>query len=381
MVHFPSSRRRLTRLGLRPNLEALEGRFCLNAATSAMHLSGGAHSAIKPMAKSTADYSYVRTGNANNAQPMKGSGGVALEGGGTDVSQAFQWMISQMGGKGDFLVLTAVKNTGYDSYISKLGNTNSVATLEIPSRAAANDPAVISYIQNADAVFIAGGAQNDYINFWQGTGVQTALGNDIERGVPVGGTSAGADVIGQFIYSAEGNSVTSAEALANPTNSDMTFAHDFVSSSEPPPGSPPGTPPVLGYLNNTLVDTHFVTEDRLGRMTAFLASVQNNGWSSAPMGIGINEETALLITKDGIGTVVGNAKATSPPQVDFFDTSNVTNLVVQPNQPLTYYPIQEAMVLPGGTFDLSDWAASWQVTNAYTTHATITVTNGVLSSS
>jgi cyanophycinase-like exopeptidase len=161
----------------------------------------------------------------------------------------------------------------------------------------------------------------------------------------------------------------------------MTFAHDFVSSSEPPPGSPTGTPPVLGYLNNTLVDTHFVTEDRLGRMTAFLASVQNNGWSSAPMGIGINEETALLITKDGIGTVVGNAKATSPPQVDFFDTSNVTNLVVQPKLPLTYYPIQEATVLPGGTFDLTNWATSITKMSLFTTHSTITVNAGVLTSS
>jgi cyanophycinase len=264
-----------------------------------------------------------------------------------------------------------VKNTGYNSYISKLGGTNSVATLEIPSRAGAMDPAVSQIIESADALFIAGGAQNDYLNFWKGTPVQTAIAADISRGTPVGGTSAGTDVIGQFIYSALNNSVTSSAALANPFNSDMTFDENFVSS-----------PGLLPFLNNTLVDTHFITEDRLGRMTAFLARVDSNGWSQhkKPMGIGINEQTALLITPDGNAQVIGNAKATSPPQVDFFETPGLPQ-VCQPNEPLTYFPIQEETVLPGGTFDLSDWAASWQVTNAYTTHATITVTNGVLSSS
>ena len=49
--------------------------------------------------KSNADYTYTRKGNAQNvATPVEG--GVALEGGGTDVSQAFQWMITHMGGKG-----------------------------------------------------------------------------------------------------------------------------------------------------------------------------------------------------------------------------------------------------------------------------------------
>jgi cyanophycinase len=227
---------------------------------------------------------------------MQGLGGVALEGGGTDVDQAFQWMIGQMGGKGDFLVLRATKDAKYDSYIYKFGGANSVATLDIPSLAAAQDPAVAQIIQNADAIFIAGGAQNDYLNFWKGTPVQAAIVADVARGVPIGGTSAGTDVIGQFIYSALNNSVTSAAALANPFNSDMTFDENFISS--PPSHSAAA---VLPFLNNTLVDTHFITRDRTGRMIAFLARVDANGWSpnDQPMGIGINEQTALLINADG----------------------------------------------------------------------------------
>src|SRR5262249_5859825 len=153
-------------------------------------------------------------------------------------------------------------------------------------------------------------------------------------------------------------------ALANPFNSDMTFDQNFVSSST-----------LLPFLNNTLVDTHFVTQDRTGRMVAFLARVDTNGWSpnDQPMGIGINEQTALLITPDGHAQVVGNTKTKSPPEIDFFMTPG-TPEVCQPGQPLTYTSLQVERVLPGGTFDLSNWAASWQVNNAYTTHFTVSVT-------
>jgi hypothetical protein len=141
----------------------------------------------------------------------------------------------------------------------------------------------------------------------------------------------------------------------------MTFDQNFVSS-----------PAQLPFLNNTLIDTHFITRDRTGRMVAFLARVDTNGWSpnNQPLGIGINEQTAL-ITPDGQAQVVGNAKAKSPPEVDFFQTPGLPQ-VCQAGQPLTYSPILVDRLIPSGTFILSDWASSWHTTS------TISVTNGVL---
>jgi cyanophycinase-like exopeptidase len=382
-VRIPTRRR--VRVHYGPALEALESRLCLSS-PAALDISTAAPAAVAHRAPSTADYTYTRQGSSQNAGQMTGLGGVALEGGGTDVAAAFQWMISHMGGKGDFLVLTAVNNTGYNSYISKLGGVNSVASLEIPSRAGAMDPAVKAIIESADAVFIAGGAQNDYINFWQGTPVQVAIADDIGRNVPIGGTSAGADVIGQLIYSAENNSATSAAALANPFNTDMTFAQNFVSSVPPLP--------VLPLLNNTIVDTHFITEDRTGRMIAFLADLANPSSPDAfspnhqPMGIGINEQTALLIPTltnsslsetAGVARVIGNAKAKSAPQVEFFETPAWQNgFVDAAGTPLTYGPIQVDDVTPGGTFDLNDWTANYQGSRPDSTLSTVSVTNGVL---
>src|SRR5690348_18248079 len=110
-------------------------------------------------------YSYFRVGNAPDVATTTTSGTV-LMGGGTDVDAAFQWMCQRSGG-GDFLVIRATGTDAYNPYIQQLcPGENSVATLIIPNRTAASDPFVASTIQNAEALFIAGGNQADYINFW-----------------------------------------------------------------------------------------------------------------------------------------------------------------------------------------------------------------------
>jgi hypothetical protein len=88
---------------------------------------------------------------------MTGSGGLALEGGGTDIDSVFGWMGGLMGGAGDFLVIRATNDTGYNSYVYNMGGFNSVSTLDIPNRNAASDPAVRAIIESADALFIGGG--------------------------------------------------------------------------------------------------------------------------------------------------------------------------------------------------------------------------------
>jgi cyanophycinase-like exopeptidase len=173
-------------------------------------------------------YSYFRVGNPNDVTTAT-TAGTALEGGGTDVDAVYQWMC-QRSGNGDFLVIRATGTDAYNPYIQQLcPNENSVATLIIPNRTAASDPFVATTIQNAEAVFIAGGDQSDYINFWQGTPVETALNNLIARNVPIGGTSAGMNILSQFIYSAlASQGVTSSQALANPFTKYITLDENFA---------------------------------------------------------------------------------------------------------------------------------------------------------
>jgi cyanophycinase len=297
-------------------------------------------------------YSYFRVGNPNDISTTT-TGGTVLMGGGTDVDAAFQWMCQRSGG-GDFLVIRATGTDAYNPYIQSLcPSENSVATLIIPNRAMASDPFVIDAIQKAEALWIAGGDQSNYINYWKGTPVETELNNLITRGVPIGGTSAGMNVLSQFIYSAlASQGVTSSQALADPFSRYLTLDRDFVNVS---------------FLQGMIDDPHFVTRDRMGRDLAFMCRIFLNGWSSTPRDIAIDERTALLIDASGRGTVVGSST------VYFMQAPGAPELC-QANTPLTYQNIAVYRIDASGSFNLSKWQGNGGV--AYTVSANA----GVLSS-
>ncbi len=297
-------------------------------------------------------YEYYRVGNASNVTTTT-TAGTVLMGGGTDVDAAFQWMCSRSGG-GDFLVIRATGTDAYNPYIRQLcPAVNSVATLIIPTRAAASDAFVLSAIQNAEAIWIAGGDQANYINFWAGTPVQTALNSALARNVPIGGTSAGLNVLTQFVYSALVNrGVTSSEALADPFNRYITLDRDFVGISN---------------LTGILGDPHFVTRDRMGRDLALLCRVYGNGWAANPKGIAVDEATALLIDASGNATLTGSSTA-------YFLRATQSPTVCASKQPLTYSNIAVYRIGSGGSFNLGTWTGQGGISYS------VSATAGVLSS-
>jgi cyanophycinase len=301
---------------------------------------------------------YFRVGNSADfvATP---SSGIVLMGGSTDVDAAFKWMCARAGG-GDFLIIRATGTDAYNPYVQSLCPTapgtgqvlNSVATQIIDSVTAANDPTIVERVRRAEAIWIAGGDQSNYINYWKRTLVQTAINERIADGAPVGGTSAGMNVLTQFIYSAllpQGG--TSSQALADPFNKYMTFDRDFVS---------------LGILADVIGDPHFGARDRMGRDLAFLCRLSKTYQVSAPRGIAVDEKTALLV--DGsTGTVTGIGNV-------YFLQAPGQPEVCAAKKPLTYSNVGVQRVGPGGTFNLGNWSAGSNAT-AYTVSATA----GVLS--
>jgi cyanophycinase len=278
-------------------------------------------------------YFYFRVGNPNDVSTSTIAGTV-LMGGGTDVDAAFQWMC-QRSGNGDFLVIRATGTDAYNPYIQQLcPGENSVATLIIPNLTAANDPFVLSTIQHAEAIWIAGGNQADYINFWTSTPVQSALNAAIAAGIPIGGTSAGMNVLSQFVYTAlRPQGTTSSQSLADPYNKNITLGENFVS---------------LSILQGLIDDPHFVTRDRMGRDLAFLCQIYNKSWSPQPRDIAIDEQTALLLDANGNGTVVGSSTV-------YFLQAPGAPQVCQPKTPLSYQNIAVYRISVGGTFDVVRW--------------------------
>src|SRR3954454_13056632 len=148
-------------------------------------------------------YTYIRAGEPANIT-VHTRAGFALMGGGTDLDEAFRFLCDRASG-GDMVVLRAHGDDEYNAYLRGICHLNSVATLIIPNRKAAQDPFVAETLSHAAAIFIAGGDQANYINFWMNTPVQSALNAAIKRGVPVGGTSAGLAVLREYAYSAQGD--------------------------------------------------------------------------------------------------------------------------------------------------------------------------------
>ncbi len=99
--------------------------------------------------------------------------GFVLAGGGKDVDAAMKWMIDRSGG-GDFVIIRASGSTGYNDYLFDLGKLNSVETLLIDSRDKALDTETGNKIRQAEALFIAGGAQLHYVNYWCHSAVTVA---------------------------------------------------------------------------------------------------------------------------------------------------------------------------------------------------------------
>ena len=286
---------------------------------------------LTPTSRNTEHYTYFQRGNPTDVQP-KTEGGFVLMGGGGDVDEAFQWM-DDKGGHGDFLVLRGSGGDGYQEYLDEITQANSVQTLVIKDAQAASDPFVVERVQQAEAVFLAGGDQWNYVGKWKDSPLLDALNAAILRGVPIGGTSAGLAVLGEHVFTAEKNTIGPQEALANPYDEKITLSSDFLKA------------PVL---EGVITDSHFSERDRMGRLATFMGRLQKDGELPSVKGVGVDEGTAALVEVNGQSRVVGKGgvhwvRSQSLPET------------CESGQPLTFENLSVTSLKAGETFDLNDW--------------------------
>jgi cyanophycinase len=221
--------------------------------------------------------------------------GLLLMGGSTDVDAAIQWFL-QSGGGGDVVVIRSSGADGYNTYMYNMVPVNSVETLIIDSREKAGLASVATTIRNAEALFIAGGDQWNYVNYWKDTPVEDAINYLLNtKKVPVGGTSAGMAILSGTYFSAQNGSVTSTQALSDPYNRYMTLGNaDFVAAP---------------FMQNTITDTHYSQRDRQGRHITFLARMMKDWSLTNVRGIGADEQTAVCVDGAGMAKVYGTNDA------------------------------------------------------------------------
>jgi hypothetical protein len=204
----------------------------------------------------------------------------------------------------------------------------------------------------------------------------------------IGGTSAGLDILGQYVNVAHADSVTSAEALANPYNYKIELGTKFM---------------YIDILKGVITDAHVLQEDRMGRICVFLGRLMKDYnlksslafASSHRLYHGIkpnllfflyvlvvraiagNEASALDVDETGVGFVTTDHKHTKTNGLYMMTAIRSPQDIILPNTPATLgNPILVQKIKEGNGFDLNKWAF---VPGREGTQYTLTVTNGQLS--
>lgn len=281
-----------------------------------------------------AKWKYFRAGNAADST-VTPRPGFALMGGG-EQDPALKYLCERANG-GDFLILRANTEDDYARKVNEevraLCPLNSAATIVFSDRDDSEDPKLLERINQAQAIYFAGGDQSNYVRFWQDTPVEDALNRHIADGKPIGGSSAGLAVLGEFSFSSMIDTIHSPEALADPYGNKVTLSRDFLR---------------IPLLAGIITDTHFVKRDRMGRLLVFLARILQDGWTAQVRAIAVEQDAAVLLEPDGQAKIIGGGPA-------YFLEAKNPPAVCQRKTPLSLGGVTVHRVPPGGSFNVKDW--------------------------
>ena len=265
-----------------------------------------------------------------SADPRTPARIVVLMGGSSEDDSASRRFVEAAGG-GDVLVLRATGSvTSYPDYFTLTLDPNpapasAITALTSPASVGAA-PSVLCRVAQAEAIWLAGGSQWDYLGL-RPAELHDSLAAATARGVALGGTSAGAVSLGEGTFVAENGTVTSAEALNDPTS-------EAVSVSLSPFPQP--------ELEGALVDSHFSERNREGRLLAFLARFLELSGRERVLGIGLDERIALVIQGGGY-EVLGPADRAA----HLYELDSPVTLI--PGQPLDLALVRKISLGPGSS--------------------------------
>ena len=143
----------------------------------------------------------------------------------------------------------------------------------------ANDPRQAELLSDATAIFMTGGNQLRLASVVSGTRLGRAIIERHRQGAVVGGTSAGASAISSHMVAFGTGGATPKQRMTQ------------LSAG-------------LGLIPGVVIDQHFEQRNRIGRLLALVAQ------SPSLLGIGIDEDTAIVVSPGGILEVIGKGAVT-----------------------------------------------------------------------
>lgn len=204
----------------------------------------------------------------------------------------------------------------YGALFERLGASR-VVGVRPESRAEANEPAMVEQLEDVSGIFMTGGNQLKLSAIINGTAFGAAILDAHRHGVTIGGTSAGA-------------SIQSSHMVA------------FGPGGSTPKQRMTQLAAGLGLLPETVIDQHFAQRNRYGRLLMLVAQSPNL------LGIGVDEDTAAVVTGGRMLEVVGRGAVTIVDGLDM--TSNAHE--AQRTAPLLVSDARLHVLPAGAKFDL-----------------------------
>jgi len=166
----------------------------------------------------------------------------------------------------------------YRTVFTALG-AREVISLRPESRAQAREPDLMESLRTVSAIFMTGGNQLKLSSLITGTAFGDAIQEAYQRGVVVGGTSAGASILAEHMIAFGAGGSTPKQRMSQ------------LSAG-------------LGLLRGVVIDQHFEQRNRYGRLLSLVAQ------SPSLLGLGIDEDTAAVIHDGDRLEVIGRGAVT-----------------------------------------------------------------------
>jgi cyanophycinase len=194
----------------------------------------------------------------------------------------------------------------------------SVKVLPLFNREEANLREVARELAQSKGIFLTGGDQSKIVSILQDTASHRAIITAHQKGAIISGTSAGA--------AAMSNPMIASGMVGSLARSGMVKLAEG-----------------LGLTETLLIDQHFHQRNRLGRLLTAVMSYPHM------LGVGVDEDTAAMVTPDGVLSVAGRGTVTI---VDPSGLKSV-NLATTPDRsPLPFSHMVLHTFVHGGRFDL-----------------------------
>ncbi len=211
----------------------------------------------------------------------------------------------------------------YAALFRELGAAH-VDVLPITEREHARVPGVAETVGQATGIFMTGGNQLRLSTILGGTPLARVIRAANAGGVVVAGTSAGAAVIPEHM-------IASGLVGPTPTTESVTLS------------------PGLGLTNRLIIDQHFRQRDRLGRL---LTAVSFNPFAT---GVGIDEDTALVLHSDKTFEVIGSGTVTVVDPTDLVYSSMDS---ARPGEPVSLIGLTVHVLAAGCRYDTTTRVAT-----------------------